>query len=365
MTDPVQEITHDTAPGTSNSSVDWTTAFKSPDFCAGLKTAVAEAIASSLGSRSMSSNVEALEQLGEVSPSIPSTTSGATSSQASSEGMLTAPLFLGLSDSLTQSSAVDRTVNSHRTPVFQSVPAPIVASAIGSNCTQAFILGPGRPPVPAKLVSQILTGKFIELSELIPENLAAPTTESTSFIIEGRSIVPTTTSSRKKTEISDILTWVECFNSYTSVITAFHPERVRDLLAYMALIMRLAKQFPGRCWYTYDRAYRLEAAASNSKNWSQINADLYHYHTSVAAKPMQAQATRYGEPRGDPHSMIFCKSWNAGACSSPRESCRFRHKCDRNGCGGTHRRIHCTELARKRGRSPGEDPSRQRQPKRA
>ena len=181
----------------------------------------------------------------------------------------------------------------------------IVASAIGSNCTQAFILGSGRPPVPAKLVSQILTGKFIELSELIPENLAPPTTESTSFTIEGRSIVPTTTSSRKKTEISDILTWVECFNSYISVITAFHLERVRDLLAYMALIMRLAKQFPGLCWYTYDRAYRLEAAASNSKNWSQINADLYHYHTSVAAKPMQAQATRYGEPRGDPRSMIF------------------------------------------------------------
>ena len=63
MTDPVQEITHDTAPGTSNSSVDWTTAFKWPEFCAGLKTAVAEAIAgSSLGSRSVSSNVEALEQ---------------------------------------------------------------------------------------------------------------------------------------------------------------------------------------------------------------------------------------------------------------------------------------------------------------
>ena len=102
MTDPVQAITHDTAPGTSNSSVDWTTAFKSPEFCAGLKTALAEAIAISLGSRSVSSNVEAVEHLGEVSPSIPSTTSGATSSLASSEGMLTAPLFFGLSDSLTQ-----------------------------------------------------------------------------------------------------------------------------------------------------------------------------------------------------------------------------------------------------------------------
>ena len=149
MTDPVQEITHDTAPGTSNSSVDWTTAFKSPEFCAGLKTAVAEAIASSLGSRSVSSNVEASEQLGEVTPSIPSTTSGATSSQASSEGVLTAPLFVGLSDSLTQSSAVDRTVNSHRTPVFQSVPAPIVASAISSNCTQAYF-GPGSPTCPCE-----------------------------------------------------------------------------------------------------------------------------------------------------------------------------------------------------------------------
>lgn len=313
----------------------------------------------------MSSNVTALEQLGEVSPSIPNTTGGATSSQAPSEGMLTAPVFLGLSDSLTQSSAVDRTVNSRHTSVLQSVPPPIVASGIGSSLNQAFISGPSRPPVSAKLVSQILSGKFMELSELIPENLEAPSTESTSFTIEGRSIVPTTTSSRKKTEISDILTWVECFNSYISVITAFQQERIRDLLAYMALIMRMAKQFPGRCWYTYDRAYRLEAAASNSKNWSQINADLYHYHTSVAIKPMQPQVIRYSEPRGDSHSMIFCKSWNAGACSSPRESCRFRPKCDRNGCGGAHRRIHCSELARKRGRSPGEDPNPRRQPKRA
>ena len=77
--------------------------------------------------------------------------------------------------------------------------------------------------------------------------------------------------------------------------------------------------------------------------------------TSVAVKH-QPQAARFSKPRGDPHSMIFCKSWNTGACSSPRESCRFRHNCDRNGCGGAHRRIHCTELARMRGRSPGDSP---------
>ena len=102
--------------------------------------------------------------------------------------------------------------------------------------------------------AQILAYKFVEMSDLIPEKLEAPTTEVPSFIIEGRSIVPTTTtSSRKKNEIGDILTWVECFNSYIAVITASRPERARDLLAYMALIIRIAKQFPGRCWFNYDR----------------------------------------------------------------------------------------------------------------
>ena len=103
------------------------------------------------------------------------------------------------------------------------------------------------------------------MSDFIPEN---PTIGTPSFIIDGCSIVPTTSSSRKRSEVSDILTWVECFNSNITVLTAFRPERSRDLLTYMALIIRIAKQFPGRCWYNYDRAYRLEAAASNSRNWS-------------------------------------------------------------------------------------------------
>ena len=56
---------------------------------------MAEAIAKSMGPRSVSSNVAALEQLGKVSPSIPSATGGATSSHASIEAILTAPVFLG------------------------------------------------------------------------------------------------------------------------------------------------------------------------------------------------------------------------------------------------------------------------------
>ena len=125
-------------------------------------------------------------------------------------------------------------------------------------------------------------------------------------------------------------------------------------------IIRIAKQFPGRYWFHYDRAYRLETAASNSKNWSKIHADLYHYHTAVAVKATQPLASRNREPRVNQNSMIACKSWNSGACSSSRDFCRFRHRCDRDGCGGAHRRIQCSEFALKRGLSLGDESSRRR-----
>ena len=177
--------------------------------------------------------------------------------------MLSASSFNGIggSTSVTQSSAVDTNISLNvSAPIYTS---PIVSVEAISELNKAFIFGPSRPPSPAKTVAQIVAFKFVEMSDLIPENLEAPTNEVPSFAIKGRSIVPTTTTSpRKKNEIGDILTWVECFNSYVAVITPVRPERARDLLAYMALIIRIAKQFPGRCLYNYDRAFRLEAAAS-------------------------------------------------------------------------------------------------------
>ena len=112
----------------------------------------------------------------------------------------------------------------------------------------------------------------------------------------------------------------------------------------MTLIIHIAKQFPGWCWYNYDRAFRLQATASNLINWTQINSDLYHCHTSVAVQTSRPQTSRMRERRGNQSSPIACKSWNAGACSSPHEFCRFRHQCDREGCDGPHRRIECQEL---------------------
>ena len=56
----------------------------------------------------------------------------------------------------------------------------------------AFGLGPGRAPAPPKLVSKILSHKFVEMDELLPERLDDPVLDTTSFKIEGSTIVPVT-----------------------------------------------------------------------------------------------------------------------------------------------------------------------------
>ena len=278
-------------------------------------------------------------------------------------------------------------------------------SAIGIS--PAFILGPERPPIPPKLVTQILANKFMELSELLPENL--PQCESSSFTIEGGAIEPITkVSSKRKQEISDILIWVECFTSYIMVISCnifrrthklncFHifyslflttttcssafpripippkviyipplflcaslvsqdtifPSRALDLLSYMALIIRMAKRYTGTCWLNYDRAFRLEAAASNLHDWSQLKPDLCSYHTSVSSTEtctgFVALSSNRRKPQVSQSASEFCRSCNTGACTSPRELCRIRQHCSRRGCGGPHRRINCREV---RERSP-------------
>ena len=145
--------------------------------------------------------------------------------------------------------------------------------------------------------------------------------------------------------MSETLTWVECFNSYTAVLTTFFPSRSRDLLAYMALVIRTAKRFGGKAWLEYDRAFRREAAASSLRDWSLMRPDLYNYHTALANRTVaisndadqSSQRSFREEPRGEASAKQFCISWNKGTCSSAYQFCRFRHNCSFPECNGPPR----------------------------
>ena len=172
------------------------------------------------------------------------------------------------------------------TSLASSFPAPNV----GLGLEKAFSLGPGRSPIPPKLVAKIFSYKFVDLTELLPENLDDPLSDTTSFTIENSTIVPVSRSSaRERKSDLDILPWVECFNSYISFIATHRPHRARDLLAYLALIIRTTKRFGGKAWFHYDRAFRREAEVNNVQDGGAMHTDLYNFHMSAATRAPDAQ----------------------------------------------------------------------------
>ena len=53
------------------------------------------------------------------------------------------------------------------TPDVADRPAVLASDVVD----QPFVVGPGFSPVPAKLVAQIMAGKYVDLSELLAVNL--------------------------------------------------------------------------------------------------------------------------------------------------------------------------------------------------
>ena len=189
---------------------------------------------------------------------------------------------------------------------------------------QPFVLGPGFSPVPAKLVSQIVAGKFVELHELLSTNLVLNEPEP-QLLFDGR-LVLTSTPKKPKRRVDDITSWLEAFSIYCLILFSHFPHRRKDLMQYPLLILRTHRQFAGRVWLAYDRAFREHAAASNLTDWSTINVQLFNFHAAGASVRSRGELSEeFSEPRGAPSSLIICKSWNRGHCVAPSTSCRFAH----------------------------------------
>ena len=336
---------------------------QSPEFLSGLQAAIG-------GVTTSNPRPEQLEQLGDSISSQPSTSGmSAAGNLPAAQGMFHPPSFVStVNGSVPEPSCP---LNPSQQPINELNPTSVTSLAssfpapnVGLGLEKAFSLGPGRSPIPPKLVAKILSYKFVDLTELLPENLDDPLSDTTSFTIENSTIVPVSRSSaREHNSALDILSWVECFNSYISVIATHRPDRARDLLAYMALIIRTAKRFGGKAWFHYDRAFRREAEVNNVQDWSTMRTDLYNFHTSAANRVPDAQfythrrATKplsRDEATGNPSNPQLCLSWNEGSCISPRATCRFRHACNISGCGQSHRRVDHSKFERrdKQRRSP-------------
>ena len=115
-----------------------------------------------------------------------------------------------------------------------------------------FLLSEGLPPVPAKLVGRIIKGDFIDMAELLRDNLEAQQRG-------GWQEIPSSTASglsRQRRKVPDLLSWVQCFGIYTAVVASRYPERIQKLLAYQTLMVREVRRCGGKGWLSYDSYFR-------------------------------------------------------------------------------------------------------------
>ena len=143
---------------TPDASIDWASAFQCPEFLSGLQTALATI--------NSAPRPDQLEQLGNSIPSQPTTSSASTQGNVSmAQGTFHAPSFVNtMSGSVqdtsssfpqTQPSLSDSNLTTDN-PILRA-PNPSTGPVPNLCPESAFSLGPGRAPVPPKLVSKILS----------------------------------------------------------------------------------------------------------------------------------------------------------------------------------------------------------------
>ena len=173
-------------------------------------------------------------------------------------------------------------------PSSSSTASALTTTAISQPITSPPLLPPSAPQLPSclscqiptlpkKLTETILAGEYIDLSDLLPEQLRINTPSHSSSTKEVV-IIPESswdTRRRKKRQITDIATWVEVFSTYILVLSTQFPEYWPELVAYQLSIVKLSKRFRYPSWLFYDAEYRKWAAVNHIKTWSKTNSELF------------------------------------------------------------------------------------------
>ena len=95
--------------------------------------------------------------------------------------------------------------------------------ASGPLLQQPFVVGPSFSPIPAKTASQIVTGKYMDLRDLLSVNIVQTEPESQA-LLDGRLVfLPST--KKQHCPIEDIVTWSKAFTIFTLILTLYFPHR--------------------------------------------------------------------------------------------------------------------------------------------
>ena len=102
-------------------------------------------------------------------------------------------------------------------------------SAVAGNTQSCHVREPNRSilfseafaPVPAKLVKTIQALEFVDMADLLPDNIEMRRREEGSSLGEAVMAVD-----RRARQVAKLPTWVQCFTTYISIVAKRHPNRV-------------------------------------------------------------------------------------------------------------------------------------------
>ena len=156
--------------------------------------------------------------------------------------------------------------------VSPSVLASVMPTTPSSRATHPLLLSPSCAPLPRKLVDKIRNGEFIDMKELLTDNIAL--LRQLEEVQPGSSVIHHSLGGARPRlrEVSSITTWVYCFLYYCAIRT--DDLYLRNLLVYARLLIREALRHGGTGWLEYDKIFRQQAAADPSVDWSALNPSL-------------------------------------------------------------------------------------------
>ena len=254
------------------------------------------------------------------------------------------------------------------TPV-SSAPVTVTTSVTSGGYSGAFELktrltpfkvANSIVPIPSKLVKRIQALEFVDMRELLLDNIALA--ERLAALPPGLA-PPKPPGEREISGERALMTWVSSFSTYVAIVAEAHPKRVSDMLAYMRLIIREASKFGGSGWLTYDTVFRRNQEGLSSP-WNFLDGSLHqvyianqrdkiavpckHCHeidhpasecavASLLPKTFSSRVDSY-LPTTTPERTIskgkrpapytrqrpICASWNGGSCKFPGK-CSYAH----------------------------------------
>ena len=139
-----------------------------------------------------------------------------------------------------------------------------------SSSRPGLILSPACDPFPQTLVNRVQAGQFVEMRDLLADNIALMSQLSS---LHGTVPLPMTTVQRTRLrEVPSLVSWMYCFAAYVAIRTP--DELTRQMLAYAHLVIREALRHGGGGWAEYDRVFRRQISINPALSWNTLEPSL-------------------------------------------------------------------------------------------